>query len=90
MGRIYRNLKEIPIPAEGRLNHYDKKVSVYRKVNGQRRRTIIGAATSETTMIPNENFRIKFPELRRSFHFARNTVPLSCSRAESCVKRTDR
>ena len=68
MGRIYRNLKEIPIPAEGRLNHYDKKVSVYRKVNGQRRRTVIGAATSETTMIPNENFRIKFPELWREYY----------------------
>ena len=57
MGRIYYNLKEIPIPPEGRLNSWDMKVSVYRKEGGQRRRTIIGAATSKTMMIPNENFR---------------------------------
>ena len=31
---------------------------------------IIGAATSETTMIPNDNFRSKFPELWRQYYGA--------------------
>lgn len=68
MGHIYRNLREIPIPDGGRINHYDMKVSVYRTVDGKRRRTIIGAATSETTMIPNENFRTKFPALWQEYY----------------------
>ena len=29
MGRIYRNLPEIPIPPEAKLNHYDGQVSIY-------------------------------------------------------------
>lgn len=68
MGHIYRNLRDIPIPDGGRINHYDMKVSVYRTVDGKRRRTIIGAATSETTMIPNENFRTKFPALWQEYY----------------------
>lgn len=70
MGHIYRNLKEIPIPTDAKLNHWDMKVSLYRVQDGKRRRMIIGAATSETTMIPNDNFRSKFPELWRQYYGA--------------------
>lgn len=70
MGRIYRNLKEIPIPPEASLNHWDMKVSLYRIQDGKRRRMIIGAATSETMMIPNDNFRIKYPGLWQQYYGA--------------------
>ena len=51
------------IPPDGRVNRWDMKVSVYRQQDGRRRRTVIGAATSETMMLPNDNFRIKYPDL---------------------------
>ena len=70
MGHIYRNLRAIPFPAQAKLNRYDNKISIYRTENGKRRRTVIGALESEEerTMIPNDNFRIKFPELWRQYY----------------------
>ena len=63
MGYIYRNLQPISIPADGRVNNYDKKVSKYYTYDGKRRRWIIGAVTTEGMMIPNENFRRLYPDL---------------------------
>ena len=60
MGRIYRNLPEIPIPSDAKLNHYDGQVSIYSYASGTRRRMVIGKAASETTMYVNDNFRLKF------------------------------
>ena len=70
MGHIYRNNREIPIPPDGRVNRWDMKVSVYRQQDGRRRRTVIGAAKSETMMLPNDNFRIKHPDLRNEYYGA--------------------
>lgn len=70
MGHIYRNNREIPIPPDGRVNRWDMKVSVYRQQDGRRRRTVIGAATSETMMLPNDNFRIKYPDLWNEYYGA--------------------
>lgn len=63
MSHIYRDLPEIPIPPEGRINHHDGQVSIYSMTSGARRRTVIGRAASETTMYANDNFKLKFPEL---------------------------
>ena len=64
MGHIFRDKQEIPIPPEGHINHHDGQVSVYwRDSKNARRRFTIGKAASETTMRPNENFKLRFPEL---------------------------
>lgn len=64
MGSIYWNIREIPIPAEAKLNHYNNEVSVYYKDGaGRRRHTVIGRAVSETHMHPNQNFKHYYPEI---------------------------
>lgn len=74
MSRIYRNLPEIPIPAEARINHYDGRVSVYYSTEGRRRRTAIGIATGEHTMHANDNFKFLFPELWNK-HYGEQHAP---------------
>ena len=76
MGRIYRNLPEIPIPPEAKLNHYDGQVSIYSYASGIRRRMVIGKAASETTMYVNDNFRLKFPQLWNQ-HFGEKLPQIS-------------
>ncbi len=68
MGYIYRNLQPIAIPADGKVNNYDKKVSKYYKCDGKRRRWTIGAVTTEGMMIPNENFRRLYPDLWKQYY----------------------
>ena len=68
MGFIYRNLQPIAIPADGRVNNYDKKVSKYYTSDGKRRRWTIGAVTTEGMMIPNENFRRLYPDLWKQYY----------------------
>lgn len=48
---------KVPIPKNGRINNYDKQVSIFRKDNGARRRTVVGYAVSQTQMTPNENYK---------------------------------
>ena len=74
MGRIYRNLQEIPIPTNARINHHDGQVSVYYSNDGQRRRTVIGLATSEYTMHANDNFKFLYPELW-NMHYGESHAP---------------
>ena len=74
MGRIYRNLPEIPITTNARINHHDGQVSVYYSTDGRRRRTVIGLATSEHTMHANDNFKFLYPELW-SMHYGENHAP---------------
>ena len=74
MGRIYRNLQEIPIPTNARINHHDGQVSVYYSNDGQRRRTVIGLATSEHTMHANDNFKFLYPELW-NMHYGESQAP---------------
>ena len=77
MGHIYRELKEIPLPEEAKINHYDGQVSIYYKdARGARRRVVIGKATSETTMHPNDNFKFHFPQLWAE-HFGKSKTPAS-------------
>ena len=76
IGHIYRNNREIPIPPDGRVNRWEMKVSVYRQQDGRRRRTVIGAATSETMMLPNDNFRIKYPDLWNEYYGADESARL--------------
>ena len=75
MGRIYRNLPEIPIPTNARINHHDGQVSVYYSTDGRRRRTVIGLATSEHTMHANDNFKFLYPELW-NMHYGENHAPI--------------
>lgn len=77
MGHIYRELKEIPLPEEARINHYDGQVSIYYKdAKNARRRVVIGKATSETTMQPNDNFKFHFPQLWAEY-YGDSTAPVS-------------
>ena len=68
MGRIYRNLKEIPIPEGGKVCPSDQKVSIYSYINGRRTRREIGLQTSPGMMVPNDNFRIDFPLLWNQYY----------------------
>lgn len=76
MGIIYRNLPQIPIPSFAKINGYDKRVSVYSKVNGKRTRMLIGVAISPTTMQPNDNFRVYFPELWAEYYTSDESGPI--------------
>ena len=60
MSHVYRERKEIPIPDDAHINHYDGRV--YLMEESTRKRTVIGIATSETTMHPNDMYRKLFPE----------------------------
>ena len=64
MGHIYREKAEIPIPNTAHVNGSNGQVSVY-ELDGDGHRTgvrkVIGLATSDTTMHPNDNFCILFP-----------------------------
>ncbi len=74
MDRTNQNPAPIPIPPEGRINHWDSKVSIYRTEFGKRRRTVIGKAVSDTMMVPNANFQLLFPE-RWMEHYGFEDVP---------------
>ena len=69
MGRVFWNMKEIPIPPEGRINHYDGTVSVYyHDPDGRRQKFAIGRAVGETSMHPNLNFKFHYPELWSKYY----------------------
>ena len=66
MGHVYWEKKEIPIPNGGYVNHADGRVFIFLSdtvPTRQSRRMVIGHATSETTMHPNDNYRYYFPNL---------------------------
>ncbi len=60
MSHVYRERPEIPIPEEAHINHYDARVYLMNESTGKR--TVIGIATSESTMHPNDMYRKLFPE----------------------------
>lgn len=73
---IYRNLPEIPIPPEGRINHDVKRqVSVYHNTDGRRSRTVIGQATSEYSMHPTDKFKKLFPDLWSKYYGKKGMRP---------------
>lgn len=66
MGHVYWEKKEIPIPEGGYINHTDGRVFVFLSdalPTRQSKRMIIGHATSDTTMHPNDNFKFYYPDL---------------------------
>ena len=64
MGKVYRNKKEIAIPAFAYVDKSNAKVFIYTTdTDGKKHRKAIGYATSELTMQPNETFRSLYPDL---------------------------
>ena len=81
MGHIYKNYPEIPIPPEGSADSKGGQVSYYYYADGnQRRRLVIGHATSATMMYATDNYRFLFPERWKQFfgHLEqeRNIIPV--------------
>ena len=69
MSHIYWELKEIPIPKFALVNRNDARVYMtYKGPNGERRRKVIGRATSATHMHPNGSFKFEYPELWSQFY----------------------
>ena len=60
MSHVYRERPEIPIPEDAYINHSDAMVYLMDALT--KKRTVIGVATSETTMHPNDAFRKLYPE----------------------------
>ncbi len=61
MGHIYTELPSIPIPDDCKINWKTKQVSRYYRVDGKRRRHVIGYATTDGMMFANESFRTYYP-----------------------------
>ena len=71
MGHIYREKAEIDIPPRAHVNNHNAQVSIYDLDSRGHRtgsRKVIGLATSATTMHPNENFKLLFPELWMQYY----------------------
>ncbi len=62
MSHVYWEREEIGIPEFAHVNHSDGRVFVYRLENPNSR-IVIGHATSDSTMHPNETFRTLYPDL---------------------------
>ena len=73
MGHVYWEKNEIPIPGFGYINHNDGRVFIIEEQTGKR--TVIGHATSSTSMHPNDTFRWLYPDLWELAYGAKNTVP---------------
>ena len=70
MSHLYWELEEIPIPPSSYVSMNDGKVFIY-TANGPRHaspRKVIGRATSRTTMIPNDEFRVRYPALWKQYY----------------------
>lgn len=58
MSHIYWELKEIPIPSDAHINHSDGRVfTISDEGSGKKIRRVIGRATSENTMHPNDMYK---------------------------------
>ena len=58
MSHIYWELHEIPQPSDSYINHSDGRVFLMTEDGlGKKKRKVIGRATSETMMHPNDLFR---------------------------------
>ncbi len=61
LGRgLYDDRHEIPIPSEAHINHYDARVFLISPVD--KKRIVIGKATSEELMFPNRSFKKLYPD----------------------------
>ena len=70
MAHIYWELHEIPQPEGSYVNHSDGRVFLMSDDgNGKTKRKVIGHATSDTMMHPNELYRFLYPaEWERQYH----------------------
>lgn len=70
MAHIYWELHEIPRPKGSYINHSDGRVFLMSNDgSGKARRKVIGHATSETMMHPNDMYRYLYPsEWERQYH----------------------
>ncbi len=69
MSHIYWELHEIPRPEESYINRNDGRVFLISVVrNGKKSRTVIGRATSETMMHPNDTFKYLYPALWEEYY----------------------
>ena len=68
MGHVRRERREIDIPEDAYLNHFDGRVFIINRAD-QHSRIVIGWATSETKFHPNDTFKLLFPnEWDKAFH----------------------
>lgn len=62
MSHIYWELHEIPRPSDSYINHSDGRVFLMSEDGlGKKKRKVIGRATSETMMHPNDLYRYLYP-----------------------------
>jgi len=77
MAHIYWELKEIPQPAGSYINKSDGRVFVFSSGDTpvrKSKRKVIGHATSETMMHPNDTFKYLFPNLWNE-HYGSGKLP---------------
>jgi hypothetical protein len=77
MAHIYWELKEIPQPEGSHINRSDGRVFVFLSGDSpvrKSRRKVIGRATSETMMHPNDTFKYLFPNLWNE-HYGPDKLP---------------
>ena len=69
MSHIFWELHEIPIPEGAYINHSDGRVFIMSNDGlDSKKRKVIGHATSETTMHPNDLFRYLYPALWSEYY----------------------
>lgn len=69
MSHIYWELHEIPRPSGSYINHSDGRVFLMSEDGlGKKKRIVIGRATSETMMHPNDLFRYLYPALWSEYY----------------------
>lgn len=73
MSHIYWELHEIPRPSGSYINHSDGRVFLMTEDGlRKKKRKVIGRATSETMMHPNDLFRYLYPALWSEYYGDRN------------------
>lgn len=69
MSHIYWELHEIPRPSDSYINHSDGRVFLMTEDGlGKKKRKVIGRATSESMMHPNDLFRYLYPALWSEYY----------------------
>ena len=73
MAHIYWELHEIPRPSDSYINHSDGRVFLMSDDgHGKKKRRVIGHATSETMMHPNDLYKYLYPSLWAEYYSDRD------------------
>lgn len=73
MAHIYWELHEIPRPSDSYINHSDGRVFLISDDGlGNKKRRVIGRATSETMMHPNDLYKYLYPSLWSEYYSDRD------------------